>query len=48
MRYIYLRREVVPYHFMGFCTVLGDITNSDKREPDTPFLENELQNSYNL
>ena len=45
MRCTYLRNVVVIYYFMDFCTVLLDIINSDKRQPDTTFLENYPQNS---
>lgn len=45
MRCTYLRSVVVIYYFMDFCTVLLDIINSDKRQPDTIFLENNPQNS---
>ena len=48
MRHIYFRSVIVIYYFMDFCTVLLDIINSDKRQPDITFLENYLQNSFNL
>ena len=39
-----LKGVVVIYYFMDFCTILPDIINSDKRQPDTRFLENYPQN----
>ena len=45
MRCTYLRSIVVIYYFTDFCTILLDIINSDKRQPDTTFLENYPQNS---
>lgn len=47
MRHIYFRHVVGLYYFMDFHTVLLDIINSDRWQPDITFLENYSQN-YNL